>query len=58
LTYRLCKARLVVDKHGSGAVAVEGGSEGEEGEKGKALVAWVVHALKQDLFPSLVELLG
>jgi hypothetical protein len=45
----------VADQQGSGAVAVEGGQEGEEG---KALVDWVVHGMKGDLLPDLMEFLG
>jgi hypothetical protein len=56
--YQLWKARQVADQQGSGAVAVVAGQEGEEGEKGKALVDWVVHGLKGDLFPVLTEFMG
>jgi hypothetical protein len=53
--YLLWKARQVADQQGSGAVAVE---REEEGEEGKALVDWVVHGLKGDLFPELMEMMG
>jgi uncharacterized protein len=53
--YLLWKAREVADQQGSGAVAVEGGKEGEEGE---ALVDFAVHRLKGDLFPDLMEYMG
>jgi hypothetical protein len=53
--YQLWKARQVADQQGSGAVAVEGGQRGEEG---RALVDWVVHGLKRDLFPDLTEMVG
>jgi hypothetical protein len=43
----------VADQQGSGAVAVVG--EGEEGEKGRALVDFAVHHLKGDLFPGLMD---
>jgi hypothetical protein len=39
-------------------VAVEGGQEGKEAEEGRALVDWVVHGLKGDLFPDLMEFMG
>jgi hypothetical protein len=45
----------VADQQGSGAVAVEGG---REGEAGKALVDFAVHGLKADLFPELMEYMG
>jgi hypothetical protein len=48
----LCKARHVTDQRGSGAVAVPRG-RGEEEEE--ALVDYVVHRLKGDLFPELME---
>jgi hypothetical protein len=50
--YQLWKARQVADQEGSGAVVVRGGRRGEER---KALVDWVVHGLKEDLFPGLME---
>jgi hypothetical protein len=53
--YLLWKARQVADQHGSGAVAVEGGQEGEVKE---ALVDHVLHGLKGDLFPDLMEYMG
>jgi hypothetical protein len=53
--YQLWKARQVADQQGSGAVAVP---RGQEGEEGRALVDWVVHGLKGDLFPDLVEVVG
>jgi hypothetical protein len=56
--YVLWKARQVADQQGSGAVAVEGGHEGKEAEEGRALVDWVVHGLKGDLFPDLMEMMG
>jgi hypothetical protein len=52
------KARQVADQHGSGAVAVMGAEEGEEGEARTALVDFVVHQLKGDLFPDLVAMMG
>jgi hypothetical protein len=51
--YLLWKARQVADQQGSGAVAVPRGQE-----EGRALVDWVVHALKGDLFPDLMEFMG
>jgi hypothetical protein len=51
----------VADQQGSGAVAVEGGQEGEEEEAKKekmALVDFVVHAMKEDLFPQFMEMMG
>jgi hypothetical protein len=45
----------VADEQGSGAVAVP---RGQEGEEGTALVGWVVHGLKGDLFPDLMEMMG
>jgi hypothetical protein len=50
--YLLWKARQVADQQGSGAVAVPRGQEGE------ALVDYVVHGLKGDLFPDLMEYMG
>jgi hypothetical protein len=49
------EARQVADQQGSGAVVVEGGQEGEEK---RALMDWVVHGLKGDLFPDLMEMMG
>jgi hypothetical protein len=51
----LYKARQVADQQGSGAVTVEGGQEGEDGEKKKALLDFAVHRLKGDLFTDLME---
>jgi hypothetical protein len=48
----------VADQQGSGAVAVEGGQEGEEGEAKEALVDFAVNFLKGDLFTELVEYMG
>jgi hypothetical protein len=49
----------VADQQGGGAVAVVGKEdEGEAGEARKALVDFVVHGLKGDLFPDLMELMG
>jgi hypothetical protein len=45
----------VADQQESGAVAVEGGEEGEEREAKEALVEFAVHGLKGDLFPDLME---
>jgi hypothetical protein len=56
--YLLWKARQVADQQGSGAVAVEGGHEGKEGEAKKALVELVIGELKGDLFPELVGYTG
>jgi hypothetical protein len=56
--YLLWKARQVADQQGSGAVAVEGGHEGKEGEERKALVDFAVKGLKGDLFPDLMEYMG
>jgi hypothetical protein len=56
--YLLWKARQVVDQQGSGAVAVGNGHGGQEGEAREALVDFVVHGLKGDLFPDLMELMG
>jgi hypothetical protein len=53
--YQLWKARQVADQQGSGAVAVKAGPGAEE--EG-ALVDWVVHRLKKDLFPDLMEYMG
>jgi hypothetical protein len=53
--YLLWKARQISDQQGSGAVAVEGGQRGEEG---RALVDWVVHGLKGDLFSDVMEMMG
>jgi hypothetical protein len=53
--FQLYKARQVADQQGSGAVAVEGGQEGKEGEEGRAIVDYAVHGLKGDLFPDLME---
>jgi hypothetical protein len=49
----LSKAQHVVDQRRSGAVAVE-----EKEEVGKALLDYVVHDLKGDLFPLLMEMMG
>jgi hypothetical protein len=49
--YLLWKARQVADQQGSGAVAVPRGKEGE------ALVEYVLHGLKGDLVPDLMEYL-
>jgi hypothetical protein len=48
----------VADQQGSGAVAVEGGQEGEEGQAKRALMDFAVHGLKVYLFPGLIELMG
>jgi hypothetical protein len=48
----------VADQQGSGAVAVEGGLGGLEVKKTRALADWVVHGLKGDLFPDLMEFMG
>jgi hypothetical protein len=57
--YQLWKARQVADQQGSGAVAVRGGRGGLETKKEKrALVDFVVHRLKGDLFPDLMEFMG
>jgi hypothetical protein len=56
--YLLYKARQLADQQGSGAVAVEAGRGGQEGEEKKALVDFAVHGLKGDLFPDLVEYMG
>jgi hypothetical protein len=48
----------VADQQGSGAVTVEGDEEGKEGEAKEALVDFVVHRLKGDLFPDLMEMMG
>jgi hypothetical protein len=55
--YLLWKARQVADQQGSGAVAVAiaGGKEGEEGERGEALVDFALHAMKGDLFMDLMD---
>jgi hypothetical protein len=65
--YLLWKARQVADEQGSGAVAVLGlGEEGQQGEEKKeeedddahkALVNFVVHGLKGDLFQDLMSLM-
>jgi hypothetical protein len=55
--YQLWKARQVADQEGSGAVAIRGG-RGEGREAQKALVGWVVHGLKRDPFPDLMEFIG
>jgi hypothetical protein len=49
--YLLWKARQVADQQRSGAVAVEG----KEGGARKAVFDFVVHDLKGDLFPELVD---
>jgi hypothetical protein len=49
--YLLWKARQVAEQQGSGAVEGQG-----QGEEEKALVDFVVHRLKGDLFPSLMDL--
>jgi hypothetical protein len=54
LAYQVWKARQVADQQGSGAVAVEGG---QQGEARKALVDFVVLRLKGDLFPALMEMM-
>jgi hypothetical protein len=55
----LWKARQVADQHGSGAVAVRGWwSWEQETRKRKALVDFVVHDLKGDLFPELMGYMG
>jgi hypothetical protein len=36
-------------------VAVEGGSRGQEGEAGEAVLDFTVHHLKGDLYPDLVD---
>jgi hypothetical protein len=56
--YQLWKARQVADRQGSGAVAVRGGAGGQEKEEGEAVVDWVVHGLKGDLFPGFMEYMG
>jgi hypothetical protein len=53
--YQVWKARQVADQQGSGAVAVRGGSRGEEG---KPLLDYAVHRLKGNLFPDLMEYMG
>jgi hypothetical protein len=53
--YLLWKARQVADQQGSGAVAVGGGQQGEEG---RALLDYALRRLKGDLFPGLVEFVG
>jgi hypothetical protein len=55
VVYQLKKARRIADEEGSGAVAVRGGRGGLEGRKTRALVDWVVHGVKGDLFPELME---
>jgi hypothetical protein len=52
------KARQVADQQGSGAVAVPRGRGGLEVKKTSALVDFVVHRLKGDLFPDLMEYMG
>jgi hypothetical protein len=54
------KARQVADQHGSGAVAVRSARRGLGGERQAkmALLDFVVHGLKEDLFPSLMEFMG
>jgi hypothetical protein len=42
----------VADQEGSGAVAVR------PGRSGRALVDFVVHRMKGDLFPDLMEMMG
>jgi hypothetical protein len=56
--YLLWKARRVADQQGSGAVAVKGGQEGEEGGAKEALVDFAVNFLKGDLFLDLMEFMG
>jgi hypothetical protein len=53
--YLLSKARHVAEQRGRGFVAVE---EAGGTQQGKALVDFVVHGLKAELFPELIELMG
>jgi hypothetical protein len=48
----------VADQQGSGAVAVPRGRGGLEVKTTRTLVDWVVHGLKGDLFPDLMEMMG
>jgi hypothetical protein len=57
-TYLLRKARELADQRGIGAVAVIGDEEGKEGEESSAVLDYVVHELKGDLFTELVALIG
>jgi hypothetical protein len=54
--YLLWKARGVAEQKGSGAVAVRGRSRGPEGETKEAVVDFVVHHLKGDLFLELMDM--
>jgi hypothetical protein len=56
--FLLWKARQVADQQGGGAVAVPRGRGGLEVKKTRALVDFVVHGLKGDLFPDLMEYMG
>jgi hypothetical protein len=55
--YLLWKARQVADQQGSGAVAVEEGSRGQEGEAGRAPLVYALHHLKGDLFSDLMDMM-
>jgi hypothetical protein len=50
--YQLWKARQVADQQGSGAVAVDGGSRGQE-----VLMDFTLHHLKGDLFTELMDMM-
>jgi hypothetical protein len=56
--YLLWKARQVADQQGGGAVAVPRGRGSLEVKKTRALVDFVVHRMKGDLFPDLMEMTG
>jgi hypothetical protein len=45
----------VADQQGSGAVAVR---RRRSGKSGRALVDFVVHGVKGNLFPTLMEMMG
>jgi hypothetical protein len=47
----------VAEQQGSGAVAVETRSRGQEGEAGEAVLDFAVHHLKGDLFSHLMDMM-
>jgi hypothetical protein len=58
--FLLWKARRVADQAGGSAVSVMSARRGEGDERGEAVAAmmeYVVHHLKGDLFPDLMDLL-
>jgi hypothetical protein len=58
IAYQVWKARQVIDRQGSGAVAVKAGEEqGGKGEAKKALLEFVLQHLNGDLFPDLMSMM-